>query len=606
MRFAPTSNGDAVKDERNSRARRVMSHSQSQALVTRIRRLRRSEPSSQNDRKISDAYREILRAYRARSATGDSLGVGWHRLAHEGLSYLGGQADRHASSLADYDHHRYGPFLGVSDEGSAAAAVRQAALAAPKAVELGRRATPLTVGVALDAERLGGIGEVPVGPDEFCKIWSECVGRTLMTTNIGSRANIRLYRRAPVVTVPAGSINDALEAAKTAVATAFKPFLEASGGPRPLIVFVQFEVGSKRPAGQQAELLRSLLRYVQEGQVAAPRIHRLGLNVSIGWGVKGRDTAIRAIDLAKSVGIVHVSIDGVVRRDADQAVSLPGLLNYLPAGLAGELLAHARAVRIQLRTINQVDPDTVAREIWSALNTARAMGVDLGKYGLVPLTLEDCDRVVGQVQHWFPDWSAAPVFYIDQGIVSRRRIYTGKDTAKGVAAWLRVVARHKVRIVLIDTVDKAVGWKILKTDGDPKGILEPKQIADLNALGLSLGIKVLWAGGITLEHAYHLGKLGVFGIYVTTAASVSLPVGEAYRDDPALASEKEPTRAGVLKVKTLLEGGFLAGRLANGPRRSRQEWQNLLRKIERAGLDEAALARVLPRAWRAWWRSADR
>jgi hypothetical protein len=87
--------------------------------------------------------------------------------------------------------------------GADSPAVRQAAFAAPKAVELGRRASPLTVGVALDAERLGGIGEVPVGPDEFFQIWSECVGRTLMTTNVGSRANLRLYRHAPVVSIPA-------------------------------------------------------------------------------------------------------------------------------------------------------------------------------------------------------------------------------------------------------------------------------------------------------------------------------------------------------------------------------------------------------------------
>ena len=46
--------------------------------------------------------------------------------------------------------------LGVSDEGSATAAIRQGALAAPKAVALTNR-TPLTLGIAHDAERLGAV-----------------------------------------------------------------------------------------------------------------------------------------------------------------------------------------------------------------------------------------------------------------------------------------------------------------------------------------------------------------------------------------------------------------------------------------------------------------
>jgi len=523
----------------------------------------------------------------------------------ESLSYLGGQPDRHTYSLADYDPRYYGPFLGVSDEGSSAPAVRRAALAAPKTVALGRHAAPLTVGVALDAERLGGIGEVPVGPDEYAAIWSACVGRTLMTTNVGSRANLRLYRRAPTVTIPAGNPEGALAAAMDALAAAFKPFLEAPGGPRPLAVYVQFAARSKRPLRERIRMLRTLLGYVTEGGIAAPRIHRLGLNEMIGLESKGRDAAIRAIDLAKSAGIALVSIDGVVRKSADQMISLPGLLNYLQPELADEVLVHARNARVRVRPINEVDPITIAREIWSALNTTRGMGFDLGKYGLLPLTLEECDRVVGQVQLWFPDWCAAPVFYIDQGIISRRRVYTGNDTAKGVQAWLRVVARHKVRVVLVDTVDKALGRRIMKTDGDSKGILDIRQIADLDAFGRSLGINVLWAGGITLEHAYEFGKLGVFGIYVTTAASAAVPVGRAYKSDPALAAEKEPTFAGVLKVKTALEGGFLAGRLAAG-RRGGKTREALRCKIERAGLDEAALSRVLPEAWRFWWRLGAR
>jgi hypothetical protein len=41
------------------------------------------------------------------------------------------------------------------------------------------------------------------------------------------------------------------------------------------------------------------------------------------------------------------------------------------------------------------------------------MGLDLGKYGPFPLTMEEHDIVVGLIQQWFPDWSAAPVYYVE-------------------------------------------------------------------------------------------------------------------------------------------------------------------------------------------------
>jgi hypothetical protein len=303
---------------------------------------------------------------------------------------------------------------------------------------------------------------------------------------------------------------------------------------------------------------------------------------------------MRAVDLAHAVGIKHVSIDGVVRKEGDQLVSLPGLLNYLEPVPVGEILAHAKGRQVEVNPINAVDPGTVAREIWAGLNAARAMGLDLGKYGLAPLTLEECDKVVGRVQKWFPDWCAAPVFYVDQGIVSRDRAYVGEDTAKGIEAWLRVMAKHKVRIVLIDTVEKSKSWKILKIGDDPKGILLPKQIARLKALGEKLHIKMLWAGGITLEQAYLFGQLGAFGVYVTSAASKAAPVGNKYWDDPGLSAEKEPTFAGVLQFKTVLEGGFLLERLSGSPK--------IQAEIKAAGVDAEALSRILPKAWRAFWK----
>ena len=101
--------------------------------------------------------------------------------------------------------------------------------------------------------------------------------------------------------------------------------------------------------------------------------------------------------------------------------------------------------------------------------------------------MEEHDIVIGLIQQWFPDWSAAPVYYVEQAITHRTRVYDGDDRAAGLAVWLKMVARHKVKAVLIDTVDKAAGWKILRSDGDAKGLLEAKEIERLSKLGEKLG-----------------------------------------------------------------------------------------------------------------------
>jgi hypothetical protein len=562
-------------------------------LASRIRHLRAPAQPRPEDRRLSDAYRDVLRRFRADLIAGAKPSERERRLAREALRFLGGEADRPTLSLKDYDHHRYGPFLGISDEGGAAVAIRVAAYASMKTRALGRKTFPLTVGVGLDAERPGGVGEVPVGPDEFAQIWIECVGRLLRTTNVGSRANIRLYRRAPCVTVGGGDPKGALEKAKADLAAAFSPFLKAPGGPRPLTVSVEFDFDHRQSLPNQRLILQALLEYVRTSGIASPEIQTIALKVRIGWGAKGRDASIRAINLARAAGIKLVVIDGVVRKDADSVVSLPGLLNYLMPEMVTPILDYARKKNVEVRPANQADPDTVAREIWSALNTARAMGLDLGKYGLFPLGLEECDRIVAQVQKWFSDWSAAPVFYVDQGLLSQGHIYVGKELEKGVEICLKMLGKHKVPLCLIDTVDKSQGWKILKTGDDPKGLLEERQIARLSALGEQLGVRTLWAGGITLDQAYRFGKLGVFGIYVTTSASVEAPVTGEYKDDPGLPAATRPTFMGVLNVKTALEAGYLVNRLPDGAVRD---------NLQRAGLDLGKLSRTLPAAWRRWWK----
>ena len=136
--------------------------------------------------------------------------------------------------------------------------------------------------------------------------------------------------------------------------------------------------------------------------------------------------------------------------------------------------------------------------------------------------------MIRQVQGWFASWSAAPVFFVEQGLLAGDRVYTDHDVAQGLRVWLRMVAGHGVRVVLIDTVDKAAKRRLLKTKGDTLGAIGPQQLRKIDATARALGVKVLWAGGLTLAEAYTMGQARVFGIYVTSAAAVLQPVPAEY------------------------------------------------------------------------------
>jgi hypothetical protein len=87
------------------------------------------------------------------------------------------------------------------------------------------------------------------------------------------------------------------------------------------------------------------------------------------------------------------------------------------------------------------------------------------------------------------------------------------------------------------------------------------QLTDIDRYASEKGIRCLWAGGVTLPQAFELGKLKLFGIYVTTSAAEIRPVSKRYARDPMLVAEREPTFHGVYRTKLLLEAGFLVTRL---------------------------------------------
>jgi hypothetical protein len=565
---------------------------------------------------VDDAH-AWLRTYRQQIATGHSPSARCVANARGAYLLLGGDPERPSFSLKDYDHEKYGPFLGVSDEGSAVTAIREAAYASPKAITLAaaHKLTPQLVGVAIDAERLGGIGEIAVGPDEYADVWAGAVDRLLITTNVGTRVNLRVYGREPRVQI----LNDSSEAitrVKQEMAKVFQRFVNTPDSqPRPCTLVVNIPWRAEMSQTRKTSVLSELFDFVSSGKAAGrkkcPEGHCLGLAVWARWNSK-RDDIYSAIDLAEAVGIRLVVVDGSKRKQSRESISLAGLLEYFQPAVVRSILRYAKRKGVVIRAANLPDTDTIARSTWSGLRTARSMGVHLGKYGCFPLTLDETDRVIQQVQNWFEDWSAAPALFLDQGILYDGGIAVGKDLVKGVELWLTIVARRNVRVVLLDTIDKASGRRLIKqSSDDKKGCLDWREIDRIEKHARELKLRVLWAGGLSLRDAFHMGRIGVFGIYVTSAVADTIAVPEDYKNDPLLPSLKEPSRDAILRLKIVLEAAFLVSGLAK-QRAAQLEKQalELVDAVEARDHSEAsrgtdALSSECVSAWRTYWNGSE-
>jgi hypothetical protein len=511
-------------------------------------------------REAAHLYEDGVRNGRRRRPLGEDELAVLRQLASAAFAELGGEPEPPAKSLRDYDSERFGPYLGVSGDESAAPAIREAALTSPKVLALGLT-DPLEIGVAHDAERLGSIGELPVGPDEYREIRLEGTGRILTSTNVGSRMNVRHYGRIPVLWVNPAGREAMLKSVIGAAQKRLAPFLHTPDGePRAATIHVQFR--SRVLDSDRRTVLRRLLAEIRKGKMASPEHHTLALVAKVGRGDRGVAEAIDAVQLAHSAGVDEVAIDGVIRSASADVISNPGLLQYFNSAQLNRLLAASTRNGVRVKPKSLVDAESVARQVWPALHAARAMGLALGKYGLLPLTLAESEEVIQAVQCWFMSWTAAPVFYIDMPVVLPDTVVPTRQVTRGAKLWLDMVARHDVPVVLIDTVLKSESRRLLRTEPrDSRGFLSASGIQALDRYARGQGVHALWAGGISIAQAYEFGRLGVFGLYVTTAVATTRPVGPAYRRDPALAAERMPTTEGVSQVKLLIEAGFMASRL---------------------------------------------
>lgn len=461
--------------------------------------------------------------------------------------------------LEAYDTRRFGPLLGVSDEGSAAETIADAAYASAKARALGPGADAMCVGMIIDGERMTSAGEVPIGPDEYRQILPAAAGRTFCTTNVGVRVNARPDQPLPEFRVADAAADQGKWL--DGIFKCFKPFVETPDRrPRPLTI--RLLVKAPDCMGALRDLVPAIESGRGDGRLGPRETHRLSCLLVFDEPIGSQPQIERireAIALAASLKVPEVAIDGDVRELARRRLSMQGLLNVLDPALAGSLLGEADRAGVRLAYRYDLDEESAARTVWTGLNCARQQGLSAAKYGLVPLTIEQQMEVVELNQRWLAGWTPIPAFYVDTPLVTECDVFQSDRCPEAAEMWLSLVGARGARVILVDAPDRVEPRKLLKADGGPadRGVLFLDQVRALSRHAERLGLRVLWSGGIAAKQAFELARLQVGGIFTTSSASRPVAVHGPLTDDPQLAAAVEPTETGIRRIHALIQAGFL-------------------------------------------------
>ena len=161
--------------------------------------------------------------------------------------------------------------------------------------------------------------------------------------------------------------------------------------------------------------------------------------------------------------------------------------------------------------------NSAARTIWTGLEAARANGFDAGKYGLLPLTLEEQGQVIELITQWTSDWTAIPAFYVDTPLVTATEVIDVGQCEVAARRWLKVARGAGATTVLFDAPDRVNPRKLVHGSDSPDGVLTPDQIEALRDYSEVLGVGTSWSGGITAPQAFDLAQRRVFGFSVHRA-----------------------------------------------------------------------------------------
>jgi hypothetical protein len=206
-----------------------------------------------------------------------------------------------------------------------------------------------------------------------------------------------------------------------------------------------------------------------------------------------------------------------------------------------------------------VDIESAARTVWTGLYTAEAHGLNAGKFGLLPLTLEQQVAVVERVLRWTKEWTAIPAYYVDTPLHTETGIYPVDQAAEGLKRWMELMKGAGARVILVDCPDRlGTPRRLIKTAAnDARGVLTQDQVGQLQEDARKIGLKVFWSGGISPRQATMLGNLKVDGIFTTSSTARRIAVGRVLQVDPNLPAENEPTIDGVQRIHALIQAGFL-------------------------------------------------
>jgi hypothetical protein len=514
------------------------------------------------------------------------------------------QRPKSKALLGEYDSDQYGPLFAVSDEGSAGPVVLDAALASAKAAA--GASSPFRLGVILDGERMTSAGEVPIGPPEYAALSSAAAGQLLLTTNVGTRINVRLTGQLPEF--------PALEKSAEAVTAAFEPFLDTPDRrPRPLTVRLQLDPGADCTG--LAALVGKLDGARSRGEIGPANTHQLSVLVSFKEGIT-TDAQLEQIEAiiatAADLGVPEVAIDGAQLSYARRRWGAQGLLNVVSIPASNRLLKFATARGVRLRPRYQIDVDSAARTIWTGLEAARVNGFDAGKYGLLPLTLEEQGQVIELITRWTSGWTAIPAFYVDTPLVTATEVFDVPQCEVAARRWLKVARGAGATTVLFDAPDRVNPRKLVQGSDSHNGVLTPDQIGALRDYSELLGVKILWSGGITAAQAFALARRRVFGIFSTSSTAAKIAVTAQFERDSRLAAENEPTEFGVRRMHAIIQGGFLSSRMgklhASLARELEVSTTNLVASGGQAAKSQAALEalnELLVRGWRQHIGMAD-
>jgi hypothetical protein len=285
--------------------------------------------------------------------------------------------------LGDYDSESFGPILAVSVEGSAARLIREAAYSSAKARAF-PAIEPLSLGVILDGERMTSAGEVPIGPDEYEILNAVAIDRLPCTTNVGIRVNAKLLQPLPECALSGNAETDSAK-----VVEAFAPFLKTPDGVvRPLTVLLAINPAAAPDSLQQVAAKLEAAR--SAGKIGPHGLHKLAALVRF-------DKRIGAEEQAR-ISRWSKGFCRRYRRGHDRWRATPG--GSVRLSVQGLNVLEIEALRRHDTAPAAPEPSappdvpSAARTVWTGC-TRRTHGFAAGKYGLVPMTLEEQRQTVG-------------------------------------------------------------------------------------------------------------------------------------------------------------------------------------------------------------------